>query len=110
MKNVEISYNTKGQLMVINLPCLPYNEEDNPDETDKYSQEKKSKECASSLDLWKLKKITDQCYIRVDNSTELIKPECNFDYGFASKFRGTIRAFEVFINFLLNYLRDFFII
>ncbi|XP_065354339.1 protein SHQ1 homolog [Calliphora vicina] len=94
IKNVEINYNTKDQCMLLNLPCMPDNEEEHHESTEKSAVEKKSKNNEKSLGLWKLKKITDQCYIRVDNSKELLKPEGNFDYGFASKFRGTIRPFE----------------
>ncbi|KNC30560.1 SHQ1-like protein [Lucilia cuprina] len=94
IKNVEINYNTKEQCMFLSLPCLPDNDEELQDSTEKSTEEKKSKDNKKSLDLWKLKRITDQCYIRVDNAKELLKPESNFDYGFASKFRGTIRRFD----------------
>lgn len=94
IKNIEVQYNTKEQYMSLNLPCLPVSEEEHQEPAAKYAVEKSSKD-ERPLDLWKLKRITDQCYIRVDNSKELLKPESNFDYGFASKFRGTIRAYDV---------------
>ena len=74
---------------------MPPNEGDSIQITEKSVSEKKSHEQERPLDLWKLKRITDQCYIRIDNSRELLKPESNFEYGFASKFRGSVRPFEV---------------
>lgn len=98
LKNIEINYNTKEKELLLNLPCLLPNQEDNIQITEKSVLEKKSNEKDRLLDLWKLKRITDQCYIRIDNSSELLKPESNFEYGFASKFRGSIRAFEVYFQ------------
>ncbi|KAM7362841.1 protein SHQ1 homolog [Cochliomyia hominivorax] len=93
LKNIEINYNTKDQVMQLKLPCLPASEKEPEITAEKYAVDKNSKD-HRSLDLWKLKKITDQCYIRIDNSKELLKPESNFDYGFASKFRGGIRSYD----------------
>lgn len=101
-KNVEIHYNTKEKYLLLSLPCLPPNEGDSIQITEKSTTERKSHEQEKTLDLWKLKRITDQCYIRIDNSRELLKPESNFEYGFASKFRGSVRPFEV------NYYELFF--
>lgn len=82
--------------MIIKLPCLPITEEYNQQTREKSSNEKKSKDpLERTLDLWKLKKITDNCLIKIDNATELLKPEGSFDYGFASKYRGCVKAFEV---------------
>lgn len=92
LKNICLMYNSKDNVLQVSLPCLPLSEEPNPE---KDFQEKKAKEIERPLDLWKLKKITDYCLLKIDDNKELLRPEGSYAYGFASKFRGRIKNFEV---------------
>lgn len=73
---------------------------------EKDTRENKSRETERSLDLWKLKRITDNCLLRINDNAELLRPEGSYDFGFASKYRGSINSFDVGIMFLLQMLCD----
>uniref|UniRef100_A0A1I8QAP9 Protein SHQ1 homolog n=1 Tax=Stomoxys calcitrans TaxID=35570 RepID=A0A1I8QAP9_STOCA len=91
LKNICFNYNSKEKTLQVTLPCLPPGEEERPE---KDIQEDKSKRVEPRLDLWKLKRITDNCLLRIDDAAELMRPEGSYGYGFASKFRGRIQSFE----------------
>lgn len=92
LKNICFAFNSKDNVLQVSLPCLPHNEEEHPE---KNSQENKTKTAERPLDLWKLKRITDNCLLKIDDNAELLRPEGSYGYGFASKFRGRIKTFDV---------------
>ncbi|XP_061393213.1 protein SHQ1 homolog [Musca vetustissima] len=91
LKNITFKFNSKDNVLTVNLPCLPLTEEEHPE---KNSEENKTKIVERPLDLWKLKRITDNCLLKIDDNAELLRPEGSYGYGFASKFHGRIRSFD----------------
>uniref|UniRef100_T1PLU2 Protein SHQ1 homolog n=1 Tax=Musca domestica TaxID=7370 RepID=T1PLU2_MUSDO len=91
LKNICFAFNSKDNVLQVSLPCLPSSEEEHPE---KNSQENKTKTAERPLDLWKLKRITDNCLLKIDDNAELLRPEGSYGYGFASKFRGRIKTFD----------------
>lgn len=95
MKNFVINFNTKTNNYEVDLPCLPRSNEEQKLPPEKSDAEKTYTDGAEppTIELWKLKRITDNCFLRVDKSGELLKFIADFGYGFAGKFKGDLTGF-----------------
>uniref|UniRef100_A0A0A1XGD1 Protein SHQ1 homolog n=1 Tax=Zeugodacus cucurbitae TaxID=28588 RepID=A0A0A1XGD1_ZEUCU len=96
MKNFVINFNTKTNSYEVDLPCLPRTNEEQKMLPEKSDAEKKCRDGAtpSTIELWKLKRITDNCLLRLDKSVELSKFIADFGYGFAGRFKGDITGVD----------------
>ncbi|XP_053949338.1 protein SHQ1 homolog [Anastrepha ludens] len=96
MKNLIINFNTKTSSYEVDLPCVTPNAEEQIALPEKSDVEKKFSEriLPPSLELWKLKRITDSCHLQVDKTGELLKFIADFGYGFASKFKGNLTGVD----------------
>ncbi|XP_075145081.1 protein SHQ1 homolog [Haematobia irritans] len=95
LKNICFHYKSQENILQIKLPCMPPAEDDAPEkDCQKHTQLQQQMSEPPRFDLWKLKRITDNCLLKIDDVGELMRPEGSYGYGFASKFRGRIKSFE----------------
>uniref|UniRef100_A0A034WCX3 Protein SHQ1 homolog n=1 Tax=Bactrocera dorsalis TaxID=27457 RepID=A0A034WCX3_BACDO len=96
MKNFVINFNTQTNNYEVDLPCLPRTTDVQKTPPEKSDAEKTCADGATppNIELWKLKRITDNCFLRVDKSGELLKFVADFGYGFAGRFKGDLTGFD----------------
>ncbi|XP_020715730.1 protein SHQ1 homolog [Ceratitis capitata] len=92
LKNLIINFNTKTCSYEVDLPCLPRTNDEQKTPPEKCDAEKKCSDgkLPPFIELWKLKRITDNCYLKIDRNGVLLKFVADYGYGFFFWYRGKL--------------------